>query len=182
MAVTKKASAPWLFLAVFSTACSAGKAENDFEVEALARAEREFLDATTEFGETIELCSQKADKESVPIIDAEKLSQLGAERGDILVGLAYLSAENMFRCERDARLAMAYRAGALSYLRKELGKASDEVEKVERGFIYPSIQYYKYQIEYEKLPQNLKLYLEEAAGSEPFDVIKAIDVNNLGVD
>jgi hypothetical protein len=45
--------------------------------------------------------------------------------------------------------------------------------------IYPSIKQIRLSIKYAKLPIELKMFIKESVGDKPFDLIKALSVNNL---
>lgn len=178
MAADKFPMAVGLFF-ILVPAFAFAKGSADLESASLDLAKRDFLQATADFGEAVKSCSLKGKNRTAPVLNKEVLTNLGAERENVLIGVGHLSFRNTFECERVARHALSYAAGTLTNLVEELELNSEALGELERILIYPPLRDLKYRFKYDKLRPELKEYLEQVIGDQPFEMIPTLEASGL---
>jgi hypothetical protein len=162
----------------FSLAACAGESDAEpSQQEVLAYVSQRVAAATAELGQRIEVCNEKARSNRTPELEPGRLEELNAEPQDIVVALGHFNYVNSFQCERDARLALAYEVGTLSSAKRRLNKDWADLEAVQSGLLYPSLDVLQYSVNYSKLNPALRQYFEEAIGTEPFSLGEALEEN-----
>jgi hypothetical protein len=137
------------------------------------------LSSVAQLGQTIEACDQLAESRAIPELDRGYLAKLNTSREELLIALSHLAYSNHFECTRQARLSMAYDLGVLLAVQRELGKLSTGLSNEQMDLAYPSAQAIRHEIMYEELSAEVRAYLKEAVGQEPFELLNTLQHNNL---
>lgn len=177
MAVHKSDFFNALLVIFVCSACSADV--EDSSIELLEYASRNIQRATIAYTDRIEYCAQIAESNPVPKLDANKLVSLNATRADIATALGYFNFDNYFKCEREARFEFAFYLGAMGSLQKEMKVDFSSIETIQTLAAYPSSREISVAVKYLKLSEPQRKYFEFSIGDKPFDLIRALEVNNL---
>jgi hypothetical protein len=92
----------------------------------------------------------------VPQFEKSRLSELNAKPEDVLVALGHFNYLNGFQCERGARLSLAWEVGTLAAAENRLNKGGSDLQEVQSGLLYPSVDVLQYSVSYSKLKPALK--------------------------
>lgn len=164
----------WSYVVLFPTVYA-----GDFKNKVIKFSKINIQVAVANLGERAEYCKQQKKITPISMLDREYLQTINATRHDLLIGLTYLSFNVLYQCESGLRLKLAYAVGSLEAAQSYYGVKSGGLKEINFGLIYPSQKEMELTIMFNKLPENLKKYLVKAVGVEPFDLVKAIDVNKL---
>ncbi len=162
---------------LLGSACSADI--DTGSVEIFDHASRNILKATIAQGERIEHCNKQESSNKAPKFDLKHLVSLNATRDDIMIAVAFLKFNNDFLCQRQTRLELAFHLGTMAALKRELKTDPSSIEELQSVISYPSSRELKFEVNYLKLSQDQRSYFESIAGDKPFDLLDAIEVNNL---
>lgn len=166
------------FMVMMTTAgCLAEEKSSSTQV--MEQVSRNILKATSEYSARIELCDQKISANSVPKLEANRLSNLGVNRQDTVAALAYLHYRNYFLCEKDARLVLAFHLGTLASLKREFGAEESSIETIQSSISYPSEKEISLEIKFLALSDEVRNYFESVVGKEPFDLFATLDAYKL---
>jgi hypothetical protein len=158
---------------VLCSACNAG------DKEVLDHASRKILKSTAAYGDCIEHCDKLVKSSKTPRFDSKKMASLNISREEALTAIAFLKFYNYFQCEREARMELAFHLGTMMSLKRELQVDTSSTEAVQSLVSYPSSRELEMEIRYLELSQSQRDYLESIVGNEPFDLMKALEVNKL---
>ncbi len=160
--------------------CSACSADTeDSSIELLEYASRNIQRATISYTDRIKHCDQVTESNPAPKLDANKLSSLNATRADIATALGYFNFDNYFKCEQDARFEFAFYLGVMGSLQKEMKVDFNSIETIQTLAVYPSSREVSVAVKYLKLSKPQRKYFESVIGDKSFDLIRALEVNNL---
>lgn len=96
-----------------------------------------------------------------------------------MTAVAFLNFKNYFLCERDARLELAFHLGTMENLKRSLHVDSISVKELQSLISYPSIKEIELELKYLKLSPAQRSYYESIFENKPFDLMKALELNNL---
>lgn len=162
---------------LFGSSCGA---DVDPESRAIIdHASKNILKATTAYSDRIGYCDKLATSNDAPKLDTKKIDTINATRENILTAIAFLKSRNYFLCERDERLELAFHLGTMESIKRELLVDPSSVEELQSIVSYPSIKELELELEYLKLPESQRIYFESTFGSQPFDLMKTLELNNL---
>lgn len=128
-------------------------------------------------GEQIEACERIAADRQGPVLDAEKLSSLGAKRHQVVTALAYLHARNQYLCEREMRQEGALKRDVLAHLQAKRGKAGRSHYSTHDRFLDEGYRYHRLAGQYRALPLGLRRHLEERVGHVPFNLTRVLEAS-----
>lgn len=166
---------------MFGVACNAGvkEAPDKAQNKVLELVSEKILQAVVAYENRAGYCTDLMESNMAPKLDANKLTSLKATREDAVIALSYMRFNNFFICERDARLELAFHLGTMQTLKREMSLDSRSVEEIQDFIAYPSSRELGVEIEYLKLSQAHRRYFESTIGDKPFDLMKALQVNQL---
>jgi len=173
-----------LFCAILfftSAICSAGDKEISQDKILQHFSERVML-STAKLGEAITACEESSRSNSMPSLDDDQLTELNASREDLLIALAHLNFVNHLKCTQEANFSLAFELGALRSAKEELGVPTENVNEAQGKLVYPSVKTAEYALKYAELPADLRSYLEEVVGEDPFELIAMLQSNGLFID
>lgn len=173
---------PVLFVCgiLFGTACHSDIDAGSIEV--FDHVSRNVLKATSSHGDRIDHCNKLESSNNPPEFDPKDLALLKASRDDVLAAVAFLKFNNDFLCQRQTRLELAFYLGTMAALKRELNADPSSVEDLQSAISYPSSRELQYEVNYLKISVPKRRYFESVTGDKPFDLLKALDVNNLTRD
>jgi len=145
----------------------------------LKHVSKNIMKSTSEYGERIEHCDQLVASGETPLMNQKKLKSIDATREVAVVALGYLQFRNYFLCEEDSRLQLAFHLGTMEALKRELGDDIAAVKDMQSVVSYPSRKEIELEIKYQSLTKEQKNYFESTVGKVPFDLMKALQSNNL---
>ena len=135
--------------------------------------------STTILGNVIDSCEKKRLNTDVVLLNTKQLKILKVKNNDVIIALTYISFNNSFKCEKSARINLAYDLGLLASVKRQYQSNVKDINEIEDNLIYPSVKQIRLSIRYLKLPARLKKYIKEAVGNKPFDLIKTMKTNHL---
>ena len=135
--------------------------------------------STAVLGNVIDSCEKKRLNANIVVLNAKQLKILKANNSDVIVALTYISFNNSFKCEKSARVNLAYNLGLLASVKRQYEAKIKDINEIEDNLIYPSVKQIRLSIRYLKLPARLKKFIKEAVGNKPFDLIKTMKTNHL---
>lgn len=177
MAVHKTDFIKALLVVFVCSACSADV--EDSSIEELEYASRNIQRATIAYTDRIKYCDQLTESNPAPKLDDSKLASLNATRADIATALGYFNFDNYFKCEQEARFSFAFYLGTMGSLQKEMKVDFSSIETVQTLAVYPSNREISVAVKYLQLSAPQRKYFESVIGDKPFDLIRALEVNNL---
>lgn len=161
----------------FTSACNADVDAESIEI--FKHVSRNILKATDSHNERVGYCDELITSSRTPKFNQKVLATLNATRHDVMTAVAFLKFNNDFLCQRQTRLELAFHLGTMATLKREFKIDPSSVEKLQSMMSYPPSYEIEYEVNYLKLPQSQRSYFESIAGDKPFDLVKAIDLNNL---
>lgn len=164
-----------IFIFAFSVSAESKVSDNDI----FNLLHNNIAKSTAELGRVIETCEKKRLNSVAVLLNVDLLKKLKAKNNDVIVALTYISFNNSFKCEKRARINLAYDLGLLASVKRKHDSNIKDINEIEDNLIYPSVKQIRLSIRYLKLPDKLKKYIKEAVGNKPFDLIKTMKINHL---
>ena len=164
-----------IFILAFSVSAESKLSDNDI----FNLLHKNVAKSTAELGKVIETCEKKRLNSIVVLLNVDLLKKLKAKNSDVIVALTYISFNNSFKCEKSARVNLAYDLGLLSSVKRQYKSNIKDINEIEDNLIYPSTKQIRLSIKYFNLPAKLKKYIKGTVGDKPFDLIKMLRINHL---
>ena len=164
-----------IFISSFSISAESKISDNDV----IDFLHKNIAKSTAVLGNVIDSCEKKRLNANIVVLNAKQLKILKAKNSDVIVALTYTSFNNSFKCEKSARVNLAYNLGLLASVKRQHESNIKDINEIEDNLIYPSVKQIRLSIRYLKLPTRLKKYIKEAVGNKPFDLIKTMKTNHL---
>ena len=142
---------------------------------------RKILTATTNYGKRIDKCDQDIKRNETPKLSEAKLQTLVITREEAITALAYLQFDNYHRCTESEKKALGFLLETMEHLRQSLGEEAPE-QSLQTEVIYPSQRELLLEVNYLNLPDSKREYIEGVVNGRVFDLIKALEVNQLLVE
>ncbi len=76
-----------------------------------------------------------------------------------------------------ARLILVYEVGTLAAAEQRINKDRADLNAVQSGLLYPSVDELQYSVSYLKLKPALKQYFTNVIGGEPFELSEALEAD-----
>lgn len=165
---------------LLGSACSADIDADSIEI--FDHVSRNILKATTSHNERVEFCDKLKNSNKAPKFDQNILATLNATQDDVMTAIAFMKFNNDFLCQRQTRLELAFHLGTMATLKREFKIDPSSVEKLQSMISYPPSDEIEFEVNYLKLSQPQRSYFESITGNNPFDLVEAIDVNNLTLE
>jgi hypothetical protein len=128
------------------------------------------------FEDKIGVCTESKKSVVITSFEVEPLKRYGVSRNDALKALLYLGQRNFDYCDQTERVNFSYALSVLDATIKHYRvTASDIIPKAQEAVIYPSTSDLELRLEYEKLPETVRSYLEARTGTTPFSFPKTLD-------
>ena len=164
-----------IFILSFSASAESKVSDNDV----FNFLHKNIAKSTAELGKVIESCEKKRLNSVAVLLNVDLLKKLKAKNSDVILALTYISFNNSFKCEKSARIKLAYDLGLLTSVKRQYQSNIKNINAIEDNLIFPSVKQIRLSIKYLKLPAKLKKYIKEAVGDKPFDLIKTLKINHL---
>lgn len=136
----------------------------------VARTEMDFLDRE------IERCSELAADRQVGQDEAMVELQRRFGRELMVSALGHLHFRNQLNCELSARQSLSYTLATLVNAAGDDKALAGDIADYPKSLLYPSERELAYEVRYQTLPQDLTEALESILGTEPFDLLSALDI------
>lgn len=145
--------------------------------DVIASLRQDIATEAAQLGDKTAECERKKGSGRQLQIDVDTLKQFNLSRRDVIVSIAYLGLRNDYRCDHMERARLAYTLGVLEAASSayQIPDASIKGIHIQKELVYPDTRYLEMAVEYKKLPEGARQYLEEVAGTKPFDSIAVIN-------
>jgi len=163
------------FIFAFSVSAESKVSDNDI----FNFLHKNIAKSTAELGKVIESCEKKRLNSVAVLLNVDSLKKLKAKNSDVILALTYINFNNSFKCEKSARIKLAYDLGLLTSVKRQHQSNIKNINEIEDNLIYPSVKQIRLSIKYLKLPAKLKEYIRVTAGDKPFDLLKILRINHL---
>jgi len=132
------------------------------------------------YEDRVDFCEQQAQRTPLPVLDMGYMLSIDVTKEQIITGLGYLYGRNETKCEGDLKIKLAYAIGSFSSMKQDYNlDTSLTGDDISVEVLYISYKAIEFEIKYYRLPEKLRIYLEKLIGDKPFEVIKAVEKNNL---
>lgn len=164
-------------LVLLLVACSSSTSDSRVSEDAVSQLLSERLSASlVELKTAIEQCEKAEEERGALTLSESTLEEFSREQ--LLIGLGHLHFHNRFECEKQSRQAVAFDLGVMRERGAE-NVSAGHLESINRSLIYPSEPQLEYEAKYQDLPDELISALESSVGSQPFNLMESLRINDL---
>ena len=167
-----------LLLVVLSNACVFGETAKE-GMESVEYVHKKIVAIAAELEKNIEKCSLIRANAKVPKIDSSKLKSWDVDKQSIVNGLLYLSNRNFESCEGGARVELAYQLGVLKSLGEYYDIELPPIDEINSTLIFPTNRDISAELVFNKLPKEVKVYILDSVGNDPFDLLRTVAENKI---
>ncbi len=130
-------------------------------------------------GKKIRECEKQTLSNPTPILSKQDIKSNKIEREQIFLAIAYFNFKNEAKCHGDFQMRLSYEMATLALIKEHYNYPDAKLmEKANKSLMFPSVDEIDREVQYSKLPDNLKRLFKKTFGGKPFDMIKALEVND----